>query len=133
MTVDDVDLGTSQTGDEVIKLLRRDLETRAGEIAEARGHNELVESQRTKAYDRLELVSKDLESARAKALEDWREYRDRLDEALLAGAAREEEMNQQRQEMHAQLASQEEEFKNKLEKVHQEYVSERSPVPSACP
>ncbi|GAA5927438.1 uncharacterized protein JCM15063_005900 [Sporobolomyces koalae] len=145
--------GQLSNRDEVIKLLREDLETKTGQILEARDSIAALESQRQLLDVRLGTCSSDLESARSALAGERKRLGDRLDESLIAAREREREqgtklaefdskwsallMDARKGEDHARsetrdligkLAAKEDELRNELKHTQQQLESSQKNV-----
>ncbi|GAA5904641.1 uncharacterized protein JCM6883_003851 [Sporobolomyces salmoneus] len=121
--------------DNVISLLRQELEKRTGELSEARDLVSTVSTERSDAYQRLDLLYRQIESDRAIAQEDRTRLRNQLDDALIAGAEKEKELKKQHEETlvswsNGMKASQikEDELKAEVEKIRKEMESEEAKI-----
>ncbi|GAA5966878.1 hypothetical protein JCM3765_004588 [Sporobolomyces pararoseus] len=86
------------TREEVHKLLRADLESRTGELAEARDTISNLNTAQQKAYQRIDYVTAELNSTRLSADQDKQKRRDQLDKALLDAVEREQTLLKQNED-----------------------------------
>lgn len=89
----DIVCGTLDEG--VIKLLRADLESRTGELSEARDTISTLNTEQQKAFSRIDHLTSELNSTRSSAHQDKQKLRDRLEEALLDAVEREQSLLKQ--------------------------------------
>ncbi|GAA6023941.1 hypothetical protein JCM11491_000297 [Sporobolomyces phaffii] len=76
--------------DRVIKLLRTDLETRTGEVSEARDTIGILSTERQLAYVRIDGLASEVEQNRAAAERERKQLRDEIDRARLDAGEREQ-------------------------------------------
>ncbi|GAA5977667.1 hypothetical protein JCM5350_002314 [Sporobolomyces pararoseus] len=79
----------------VIKLLRADLESRTGELSEARDTISTLNTEQQKAFSRIDHLTSELNSTRSSAHQDKQKLRDQLEEALLDAVEREQSLLKQ--------------------------------------